>query len=150
MDKMNFKIITTDENLKEFDINSNSTEILHLSPIYNYESSENVTIRVPSYLKAIEKIYELNPDEIFISTPGPVGILGIICAKLLNTPCHSIYNDDYLSPIKELVDEESLMNIINYYIKRFYCFTDKIFTPTEECYNMLKEGGYDCQKIKLC
>ena len=41
------------------------------------------TVRVPSLLGAIDQIAAHNPDRIVISTPGPVGLVGLAAARLL-------------------------------------------------------------------
>ncbi|NOY12467.1 MAG: hypothetical protein GXP51_01880, partial [Deltaproteobacteria bacterium] len=43
---------------------------------------EQLTINVPSVLRTLKAVYAFNPDEVYISTPGPLGLLGLQLAKL--------------------------------------------------------------------
>ena len=45
------------------------------------------TLRVPSVLNAIRYISEQHPDEIVVTSPGPMGLLGLLIARLLHVPC---------------------------------------------------------------
>lgn len=47
-------------------------------------------VKVPSPLHSIKLLLEQPPDEIYISSPGPVGLLGLAVAKLLRLPCNGV------------------------------------------------------------
>ncbi len=54
-----------------------STPPLYTFPLPHYE---DLKINVPSVLRMLKQICSYNPDEIYISTPGPVGLLGCLSA----------------------------------------------------------------------
>ena len=45
------------------------------------------SLRIPSVLGALSVIEKWNPDRIVIDTPGPIGLLGFIAARMLDVKC---------------------------------------------------------------
>lgn len=55
-------------------------------------------LKVPSPLHSIKLLLEQPPDEIYISSPGPVGMLGLALAKLLRVPCNGVVENGCNQP----------------------------------------------------
>jgi len=110
---------------------------------------EQVNIKIPSLLKAMKKIYEYQPEEIVISTPGPIGLIGLLVGKLLNVKIKSIYHTDFKKQVYEIQKDESLSNMLDTCINWFYQQTDEIYVTTEGYMNILEERGIDRSKMRL-
>jgi len=54
---------------------------------FNLPFGARCSLRVPSVLNAIRYISEQHPDEIVVTSPGPMGLLGLLIARLLHVPC---------------------------------------------------------------
>jgi len=50
------------------------------------------SLRIPSVLGALSVIEKWNPDQIVIDTPGPVGLLGFIAARMLDIKCLTAFS----------------------------------------------------------
>jgi len=50
------------------------------------------SLRIPSVLGALAVIEKWNPDQIVIDTPGPVGLLGFIAARMLDIKCLTAFS----------------------------------------------------------
>ena len=50
------------------------------------------SLRIPSVLGALSVIEKWNPDQIVIDTPGPVGLLGFIAARMLDIQCLTAFS----------------------------------------------------------
>ena len=124
---------------------------LNLPYIYSYtpEFSSDYTMYVPSVLKSLEIIYQQNPDKIIISTPGPLGALGLLSAKLLGIPCHAIYHSDFVLKAEDLSEENLLADPIDTYLRWFYSYVDILYAPTQEIVTMLEEQGYERAKLRI-
>ncbi len=118
--------------------------LINIPSVFHFKMPfyEKLNIKIPSILSAIKMIYEYEPDEIYISTPGPVGLLGLLAANLLGVNSTGIYHTDFYMEAKHIVKEESIENLLESYIKWFYNNMTRIKVPTNEYINVLKERGY--------
>lgn len=123
--------------------------VLYLDTIFSYTPDffETYTTHIPSILKSIKKISKLQPDKIVISTPGPVGLLGLLCSWLLNIPATGIYHTDFSEYSRILTKDEGISMLVQEYIKWFYQRCEKVYVPTNEYINILDERGYDIRKL---
>lgn len=110
---------------------------------------EKLSLRIPSVLKAVEMIYQAKPDEMMISTPGPIGLLGLLLGKLLNIKCTGIYHTDFTAQIRALSGAEDLVELTQQYIKWFYSAMHGIKVPTRAYLDILRERGYKTGKLSL-
>lgn len=108
-----------------------------------------VTIAVPSVLASIKMICDAAPDEIIVSTPGPVGLLGILAARLLNIPCQGIFHTDFTGQAACLTDDDTVTRLIEEYLKWFYGMCYKIKVPTRRYISILSDRGYPMEKMSL-
>ncbi len=110
---------------------------------------EHYTFRIPSIMKTLREIYELHPDMIIISTPGPVGLIGLLCAKLLNIKTKAIYHTDFTLEFEKIIGENSPSHFVEGYVKWFYEQNEKILVPTTEYISILEERGYTTKKMEV-
>ncbi|HVN72511.1 MAG TPA: glycosyltransferase [Desulfomonilia bacterium] len=110
---------------------------------------ENLSVHFPSLLKAIELIAKEEPTEIFISTPGPIGMLGLMAAKLLKIRCTGIYHTDFTRQLEHIVQDSSLPDLVERSMRWFYSMMDVVKVPTAEYTKMLVDRGFEPWKIKI-
>jgi glycosyltransferase involved in cell wall biosynthesis len=106
------------------------------------------TLRIPSILHALKKLYAQQPDEIFISTPGPVGLLGLLLARLMHIPCKGIYHTDFTDYARTILDDPAITAMTREYVKWFYSQCNTIYVPTLEYISILENRGYSPEKMK--
>jgi glycosyltransferase involved in cell wall biosynthesis len=146
---LDLNIVTS---LRDGEINDSlPPNIVNLPHIYcikipDYESYE---LKIPSVLKSLEIIYELKPDEIYISTPGPIGLLALLAAKLLKVKCTGIYHTDFSMEVSKIIEDESVSRILGNAIKWFYEKMDEIGVFTEEYIKILADRGFDTSKMRI-
>ncbi len=60
--------------------------LMNLKPVTAFKLPyyEKLNIKIPSLIAALEDIYDFEPDEVYISTPGPVGLVGLLASRLLS------------------------------------------------------------------
>ncbi len=104
------------------------SDIIRLPSIYQFHVSalKSGDISVPSILDALELIANETPSEICISTPGPVGLVGLLLSRLLNVPCRGFYNSDFIFQIEKAVADNKVMALIDKYISWFYSKVDTL------------------------
>lgn len=125
--------------------------VIDLPSFYGFRvpNYETIELRVPSMLKSIRQLCEYDPGEVFISTPGPVGLLGLLLARLMNIKCTGIYHTDFSMQARQLVDDDSLFEIVESYTRWFYSSTDEVLVPTREYMEILEARGIDRPKMRL-
>ena len=79
----------------------------------------------------IETLRGYEPDEIYISSPGVIGLYGLIYAKLTGVKCMSVYHTDFTQQARRIIGKDSpFIDIIEGYTKWFHESTDRILVPT--------------------
>ncbi len=122
-----------------------------LPVVYEYAPAfyPDYSLRFPSLLKSLEIIYAQSPTQIMVSTPGPVGLLGILASRLFGIPCRGIYHSDFTRMAELGLSGGSLASMVQGYIHWFYGCMDKVLVPTKETMNMLVLRGYEPSKLGL-
>lgn len=110
---------------------------------------DNQKLVMPSPLRAIDMINNINPSKIIVSTPGPVGFLGLLISKLFNIPIIGVYHTDFKAQLANIMKDESLAETIGKGVKWYYDQMDEIFAPSQFYIDILEERGIDRNKIKL-
>jgi glycosyltransferase involved in cell wall biosynthesis len=125
--------------------------IMNLKSIYSFNLPhyEQYRMHIPSILNALESLYAYEPDEICISTPGPVGLLGLLAARLLNVKVTGIYHTDFTMQATHITDDDSITELLETYTRWFFSAMDEVRVPTFEYMNLLESRGFDRSKMKL-
>lgn len=116
---------------------------------FNLPYYERYVLKLPSLLASLKQMYALAPDRIFISTPGPVGLMGLIIARLLQVPCIGVYHTDFTLESKEIINDASVAHILESYTRWFYNQMDEIRVPTAVYRDMLEQRGLVASKMKI-
>ncbi len=125
--------------------------LLIINPIYSYRPKiyDNYLLKFPSFLTMIKKVYELNPDEIYVSTPGPVGLVGILISKLINVKSKIIFHTDFTKEAEEIMGDDRILSLLDLGLKTVYNSCDEILISTNEYINICAKKGFQKNKIKL-
>jgi len=125
--------------------------VLALPYIYEFALPhyECCHVRVPSVLKAMRQIFDFDPDEVIISTPGPVGALGVIAGRLLNVPVTGIYHTDFSRQAAQITDDDSLTGVLDTATRWFFSCMHELRVPSHEYLQMLEQRGFDRRRMRL-
>lgn len=125
--------------------------VLELPTIGEYSASffKTFALRIPSLLNSLKLIYDSRPDEIIVSTPGPVGALGILVAKLLHLPCRGIYHTDFMMYASTILEDQTVAGFVGETVRWFYSWCDTVRVPTHEYKSILEARGYDRTKLRI-
>jgi hypothetical protein len=110
---------------------------------------EDFLLYFPSLLKSLKIIETEEPTEIYISTPGPIGLLGILFSRLVNVRCTGVFHRDLMLRVKEDSEDASLDQIVKSYSRWFYSMMDVIKVSSPEYIDLLEERGLDRNKMDL-
>ncbi len=110
---------------------------------------ENLTVHFPSLMTGLKMLDEYEPDMIYISTPGPVGLFGMLMSKVMNAKSIGVYHTDFTLQARDLFDDSTIENLIESYIRWFYSMLDEIRVPTKEYIDILDRRSYDREKMSV-
>jgi glycosyltransferase involved in cell wall biosynthesis len=124
--------------------------VLNLPFIYEFGLPyyESYRLKVPSLLASLKELYQFEPDTIHISTPGPLGLFGLLVAKLMNVRSVGFYHTDFTLQAREIVEDDSVPRMLETYTRWFYSAMDEIRVPTTEYMTSLKARGFDGRKMR--
>jgi glycosyltransferase involved in cell wall biosynthesis len=81
-------------------------------------------LAVPPVIRMLREADALQPDVIHVSTPGPVGAVGILASMLLRRPVLGVYHTDFPAYIERLFKSESMgrqcARAMGLFYKRFH------------------------------
>jgi glycosyltransferase involved in cell wall biosynthesis len=106
-------------------------------------------LKIPSLLKSLKEIQTFKPDEIMISTPGPIGLVGLLSAKLLSISAIGVYHTDFTRQLTEIAGDDSTALIVEKATNWFYSIMDEIKVPTNAYIEILSERGLDKKKMSI-
>ncbi len=120
-------------------------------PVYSFKMPyyESLRIRIPSLLKILQEVYKYDPDEIYISTPGAMGLAGLLIAKLLNVKSVGVFHTDFTLQAQILMKDSDASSMVENYLRWFYNNCEEIKAPTAEYASILEKRGYLKHKIGL-
>jgi glycosyltransferase involved in cell wall biosynthesis len=87
--------------------------------------------------------------EIVISTPGPIGLTGLLAAKMLNLQTSGIYHTDFPQYVRILTEDSFLESVTWSYMQWFYGQLDTVFVNSEEYRQSWIKRGLDPVKLKI-
>lgn len=124
---------------------------LNQKPIYSEKvpGYEQQTITFPSLLTMMKTISDEQPDQIVISTPGPVGLGALVCAKLMDIPAKTIYHTDFGEQIFRMTNESFISNFVDQVVNAFYSQADHVYVPSMSYINKLADAGIDRSKMSI-
>ncbi len=68
---------------------------------------EHLELAAPPALAMLREARAFNPSAIHVSTPGPVGLIGLLAAKLLRVPLVGTYHTDFPAYVERLFDDSA-------------------------------------------
>jgi glycosyltransferase involved in cell wall biosynthesis len=99
-------------------------------------------LSLPPVLDIIRHIEECDYDSLIISTPGPMGLTGLLAARLLNLPVRGIYHTDFPHYVENWTDDSSMGELAKQMMRWFYRNMETIYAPTRAYAQILEEMGF--------
>src|SRR6478672_8736281 len=126
-------------------------------PIMNFRPSgefalpeyELQRIAFPPILQILDYIQREQFTEIIISTPGPMGLVGLFAAKMLNLQCSGIYHTDIPEYVRILTEDRFLESLAWSYMHWFYGQVDTVWVNSEQYRKCWVDRGFTPEKLKI-
>ncbi len=102
---------------------------------------EMLDLTLPPLASVLRAAREAAPDVIHISTPGPVGLAGLLAARHVGCPTAGVYHTDFPSYVDRLFEDHVLTLAARWGMRTFYGSFKAIFTRSEGYAKNLTEMG---------
>lgn len=123
--------------------------IVNFDPVFatKMPKYENLELALPPILKMLRFADEKRPDVIHISTPGPVGCVGMLAAKLLRVPVVGVYHTDFPAYVDRLFDDRAATATCETAMSLFYKPFKAVFTRSADYAESLRNLGLKDEAI---
>jgi glycosyltransferase involved in cell wall biosynthesis len=136
-------------------ISDNSTEptapgVVRFPSVGDFMLPEYPELRLhfPPILDIMDFIVREGFTRIHISTPGSVGLLGLLIARLMDIPAAGTYHTDIPQYVRSLPNDEFLEQVAWDYMIWFYSQMDEVMVPSVGTRNQLIARGLPAERMK--
>ncbi len=132
-------------------LNITDIPIKNFRPIGEFELPEYELQRLsfPPIMQMLDYIQREQFTEIIISTPGPIGLSGLLAAKMLNLQTSGIYHTDIPEYVRILTDDRFLESLAWSYMHWLYGQVDTVFVNSEQYRKCWIDRGFAPEKLKI-
>ncbi len=121
-----------------------SDAIAHITlPLY-----DGVKLAVPWATDLLHQCADWSPDVIHVSTPGPVGIVGAIAAKALDTPLAGTHHTDFPAYAARLSDDARAAGLAKRALASLYSRFDRVLARSPESAARIEELNVSADAIR--
>ena len=85
-------------------------------------------VNVPPVLEVLEWADRQQFDVIHVSTPGPMGLVGLLAAKMLRVPVLATYHTDFPAYVEKLTGDHRQAGNVAMFMRWFYQIPEAVFT----------------------
>jgi glycosyltransferase involved in cell wall biosynthesis len=138
-------------------ITSRSNSNLAGVPLKNFEpigefalpEYELQRLSFPPVLEIVDYLCREEFTDILISTPGPVGLTGLLAARLLGLPARGIYHTDFPRYVRILTEDTSMETLAWTFMHWFYNGLDEVFVNSEPYRQAWIDRGMPPSKLRI-
>ncbi|MEL7237523.1 MAG: glycosyltransferase family 1 protein, partial [Planctomycetota bacterium] len=108
---------------------------------------EELKVNIPPVLEVLEWCDRQQFDVIHVSTPGPMGLVGLLAAKMLRVPVLATYHTDFPAYIEKLTGDHRQAGNVAMFMKWFYKVPDAVFTRSSAYRFKLADLGIEDDEV---
>ena len=126
-------------------------DFLSFPPLFHFRLPEYeiMTLAIPPILDVLRHCEQQGYSRLIISSPGPVGLLGLFIADLLNIPASGIYHTDVPSYTSRLTKDPGMEQLAWLLIRLFYSRMERVYVLSQSSRDKLVNKGIAAEKIRL-
>jgi glycosyltransferase involved in cell wall biosynthesis len=108
---------------------------------------EGLRVRVPSFLELLRFLQENGFTKMQVSTPGTMGLAGLLAAKVLQIETSSTYHTSFPEYVENYTRDVSLEAVAWNYMIAFYHAVDEVVVPSKFIARLLHARGLRNRKL---
>lgn len=117
--------------------------------VYDLPEYPEMKLAFPPLLDIADFCYKENFTHIHSATPGPVGLAGLLAAKLLKREFCATYHTALPEYAAHITGDQALQDMAWTYLRWFYSQADKVFVPSMAFKEELIANGIAEEKITV-
>ena len=117
--------------------------------VFDLPEYSELKLAFPPVLEVLDHVYREEITHIHAATPGPVGLAGLLAAKLLKKQFYATYHTAIPQYVGRLTDDPLLEDFVWKYTSWFYKMADMVFVPSQAFVDELLENGISREKIAI-
>lgn len=106
-----------------------------------------LTVSVPPVLRMLARCVELAPRAVHVSTPGPVGLVGVLAAKLLRVPLVFTHHTDFPAYVDRLVEDPGAASACRWLLRVLLSASDRVLLRSESSSGQLRSLGVPSERM---
>src|SRR5262249_58830502 len=115
----------------------------------DFPEYDGLQIRFPPLLELLRYLQEEGFTKIQISTPGTVGIAGLLAAKTLQLETSATYHTNVPEYVENYTRDVSLEALAWKYMMAFYHAVDEVIVPSKFIAKLLRKRGLRNRKLLI-
>ncbi len=128
-----------------------SGHIENFKPIYHFSlpEYESMVMGIPPILDILRHCEKEKYTRFIISTPGPLGLVAMWVANILDIPTVAIYHTDIPNYARILTGDKTVEGLAWLLVRGFYSNVDQVYVLTEAYKTLLLENGVKHNDIRI-
>jgi glycosyltransferase involved in cell wall biosynthesis len=110
---------------------------------------EGLKVRIPSFLELLRFLQEGGFTKMQVSTPGTIGLAGLLAAKFLQIETSSTYHTSFPEYVENYTRDVSLEALAWNYMIAFYHSVDEVVVPSKFIAKLLHTRGLRNRKLLI-
>ncbi|MEM6291647.1 MAG: glycosyltransferase [Myxococcota bacterium] len=115
-------------------------------PLLGYETYQ---LGWPSLLEVVRWMDETEIDLVVATTPGPVGLIGMMASRLLETPLLGQYHTNVPEYAFRLIGDRTIGRLVQTYTAWFYNQMEEVLAPTYATREVMTGNGIHAGKVTV-
>ncbi len=116
---------------------------------FRLHAYDGLSIHIPQIGDVLNYARRSRFDVIHISTPGPMGLIGLLAARERNLRTVSTFHTHFPSYVARLTGDRTLEDVCWAFMRWFYNQMDRVAAPTTSIREELMEHGIEADKIAV-
>ncbi len=108
---------------------------------------DELKVNIPPVLEVLEWCDRQQFDAIHVSTPGPMGLVGLLAAKMLRVPVLATYHTDFPAYVEKLTGDHRQAGNVAHFMRWFYRVPEAVFSRSAGYRFKLNDLGVDESKL---
>ncbi|HMO04010.1 MAG TPA: glycosyltransferase family 1 protein [Kiritimatiellia bacterium] len=113
------------------------------------EVYDGLRLSIPRFDDVLDYIRRMRFDAIHVSTPGPMGLLGLLAARQRGLPVYGTYHTDFPRYARTLTGDPAFESFAWKFMRWFYGQLDRVAAPTESVRRDLADHGFEPARIEV-
>ena len=133
------------------DLPATDFPLRHFAPVGTFVLPEypQQTLTAPPVLDMLAWLEAAALEELIISTPGPVGLVGRLAGPLLGLRMRGVYHTDFPNYLRQWTEDDLMGDLAWRFMRWFYGPMERVYVPSQAYLEQLAEAGFERERLRV-